>query len=71
MADQERLFRLALDALNVHAIHMGRQGWRVSIGGRRGDEDWPAAQTRVYDFLSTPELFDVIVCELEQLLDLG
>jgi len=66
---QERLFRLALDALNVHAYHMGQQGWRVTIGGRRGDEEWADARTRVYEFLSTPELFDVIVVELERLLD--
>jgi len=67
---QERLFRLALDCLNVHAVHMGKQGWRVSVGGRRGDETWEDARTRVYEFLSTPELFDVIVVELERLLDL-
>jgi len=67
---QERLFRLALETLNVHAVHMGQQGWRVTVGGRRGDEEWADTRTRVYDFLSTPELFDVIVVELERMLDL-
>ena len=71
MGDQSRLFKLALESLNVHATHTGHQGWRLSVGGRRQGDAWSESPTRVYEFLSTPELFDVIVVELERLLDLG
>lgn len=64
---QERLFRLAVEALNVSAVHEWNRGWRVTIGARRQDEEWSDAGRRTYTYLTTEELFDVIVAELERI----
>jgi len=67
--EQERLFRLAVDAINVHASHEGGRGWRVGIRARRGDEEWSDVAGRDYTYLSTDELLDVIAAELERIFE--
>ena len=70
MGDQERLFRLALEALSVRASYRPGKGWELVVNSRRGDETWEEAPSRTYTHLSTPELFDVIVADLERALNL-
>lgn len=70
MDEQERLFRLALDALSVSARYVGGKGWEVVIQARRGAERWEEAEKRSYDHLTTPELMDVLCADLERALGL-
>lgn len=68
--DQERLFRLAVEAMsiNAHRDPMGR--WAVTIRARRGDEEWLAGLWETYELLSSTELADVIEAVLERVLGL-
>jgi len=58
--DQQRLFRLAVEAIAVNA-HRGPDGsWQLVIRTRRGDELWADVDGDTYDHLSTTELADVV-----------
>lgn len=70
MEAQERLFRLALEAVHVQMQFEVARGWKLVVGARRGDEEWPDAERREYTHLSTPELVDVLECELGRLFAL-
>jgi len=67
---QERMFRLAVDALSVSARYHGGHGWEVVIQVRRGEEKWEDAEKRAYDHLSTPELADVLCSDVCRALGL-
>lgn len=66
--DQLRMFRLAVEAVNVQCVHVPGQGWRLSVGARRQDESWPEAGRDEYCNLSTDELLDVLLEVLPRLL---
>jgi hypothetical protein len=68
--EQQRLYRLAIEAVtwNAHRDHWGR--WAVSLRARRQDEGWGDGEWRVYDGLTSAELADVQGAELERLLGL-
>lgn len=70
MMGQERLFRCAVDALSASARYHYGHGWELVLQVRRGEERWEEAEKRTYDHLSTPELADVLTCELERVLGL-
>lgn len=67
---QDRLFRLAVEALGFNAHHEPGRGWRLAVVVRRGDEHWDDAHKELYEALSTPELADVIAEELARALGL-
>lgn len=67
---QERLFRLAVEAVVVQAHFVPGEGWRLHITTRRGDEEWSDAVARWYDRLTTPELADVLEADLRSELGL-
>jgi hypothetical protein len=70
MEHQDRLFRLAIESVHVHAVHEWNRGWRVGIGARRGDEEWEQAEKRSYTYLSTPEMADVVCSEWARIFGL-
>ena len=65
MDGQERLFRLAHEAVSVSAHFIKGEGWSVRICMRRGDETWEQARRSDYSHLNTEELVTVIDTELE------
>ena len=67
---QGRMFRLAIDALDISAFYEHRIGWHLSIRMRRGDESWGDVQPELYDRLSTDELADVIATSVAEQLGL-
>lgn len=68
---QERMFRLAVDSIDLNANHRGADGWQLRIGVRRGDESWHDVSFDVYDHLDTPELYDVIATQIAVALGLA
>lgn len=68
--DQERLFRLATEAVtfSAHRDALGR--WAVTLRARRGDEDWDQGLWETYELLSSEELADVVEAVLERVLGL-
>lgn len=69
--EQQRLYRLSVDALTISAHHELRKGWTLSIGARHGDETWAEVDWHKFDHLTTPELYDVICADLAKVLGLG
>lgn len=65
MSDQQRLFRLALDAVAIDAHYEPPNGWSLNVRARRGDESWQEGHHATYRPLTSSELVDVIVAELE------
>lgn len=59
----ERLFRLAHEAMVFNCVHVAGQGWRLNVRRRRGDECWEEAYSAQYSHLSTSELLDVLLEE--------
>lgn len=66
--DQDRLFRLAVEALAMTARYVPREGWTVSLRARRGDETWDEGERHDYTHLTSPELVDVLDAELTRWL---
>lgn len=64
MTDQPRLFRLAVEALNVHAHFEPGYGWVMGISVRRQGEGNSEGHHATYRNLTTSELVDVICAEL-------
>jgi ketol-acid reductoisomerase len=62
--DEQRLFTLAADVINLHAVHDAGEGWRLTVGVRRNQQSWEAAHRETYSHLTTAELVDVIMIEL-------
>jgi hypothetical protein len=67
---QERLFRLAPEAVAVNGYYVHREGWTLVVAVRRGDEDWSRAHRERYDRLSTDELLQVLDSDLTAALGL-
>lgn len=67
---QQRLFRLAPEAIVVQAHFQPGEGWRLSLQVRRGDEGWADVAPGFYSHLTTPELLDVILADLSTQLGL-
>lgn len=67
---QDRLFRLAVESIHIHAHHEPGRGWVLSCGIRRGDESWTDVRPELYDRLTTPEMADVISVTLAHQLGL-
>lgn len=65
MNEQTRLFRLALDAVAIDAHYEPAEGWSLNVRARRGDETWQEGHHSTYRPLTSSELVDVIVAELE------
>lgn len=65
---EQRLFRLAYEAISLSAVFEPGQGWRVTIAARRQDERWDEAHREVYSRLSTDELADVVCVEVSDRL---
>lgn len=61
---EQRMFRLAVEAITVsaHRDVMGR--WTFVISARRGDEGWDEAYTATHTLLSTDEFLYVLDAEL-------
>lgn len=59
-----RLFRLAVDAIDVSAHHEGRDGWHLRLRVRRADEPWSEVDAVTYSHLTTSELLDVMAAHL-------
>lgn len=68
---QERLFRLAVEAMHLQVTFEGASGWHLSVGYRRQDEEWSDAYRCDYDHLTTPELAQVMVEELSRALGIS
>lgn len=68
---QDRLFRLAPEAMHLQATFVAGRGWHLSFVCRRQDEQWPEALRDTYDSLSTPELMDVVIEVLANQLGLA
>jgi len=69
--DQPRMFRLAVDAIDVSAFYEHRIGWHLCVRTRRADESWGDVQPELYERLTTDELVDVIEASLRNELGLG
>lgn len=61
--EQARLFRMAPEAIHCQAVFVPGDGWRLTVGMRRQDEDWSDAYRAEYTHLSTDELGDVLCAE--------
>lgn len=68
---EERLFRLAYEAINLTAVYEHGHGWRLRVVARRQDEQWDEAQLVEYSRLTTDELADVICVEASDRLREG
>jgi hypothetical protein len=68
---EQRLFRLAYEAIALTANYRPGEGWRLTVTARRQDESWSEAQQVVYDRLTTDELADVICVEASDRLREG
>ena len=68
---EQRLFRLAYEAIALTANYRPGEGWRLTVTARRQDESWAEAHQATYDCLSTDELADVICCEASDRLREG
>lgn len=62
--DELRLFRLAPEAMHLQATYVHGQGWHLTFGMRRQDEQWSGSYRCTYTHLTTDELVDVIGEEL-------
>jgi hypothetical protein len=69
-ADQGRLFKLAVEALNVQMWYVPGEGFLVRVVARRQGDTWTEAERTEYTHLSAPELVDVVDSELGRLLGL-
>lgn len=68
--EQERLFRLAMEAITFQAHYRPGEGWTVRVRARRGDETWEQSREGVYSHLNAAELATAVACELETALGL-
>ena len=62
---QDRLFRLAVEAGSINFRHEPGRGWVLNIVLRRGDEDWSSIQPETYSHLTTVELLDAVAAHLD------
>lgn len=67
---QERLYRLAVDAISITAVYRPGRGWELALRARRGDETWAEAHRGDYELLVSSELCQVICSELDNVLGL-
>lgn len=67
---QERLFRMAVDSVDVNAFYEWPRGWHLCVRVRRADESWSDVEPDLYDGLSSEELADVIACSIQDALGL-
>lgn len=58
------------EALVVSAHFVAGQGWALKISCRRQFQLWGEAATGFYEYLNTPELYDVICAALAAELEL-
>lgn len=63
--DEQRLFRLAVEAGAVTFQHVPGEGWRCVLWTRRGDEEWSDSERDFYSHLTTRELLDTIGAVLD------
>ena len=68
---EQRLFRLAYEAISLSAVYVPGEGWRLTVVARRADEPWTEAHRATYSHLMTDELADVICCEAADRLRQG
>lgn len=69
MDQEQKLFRLAVDAIMISAHYERGFGWVCVIKLRRGDEDWHEnVEGDRYDGLTTEELVEVIDAHLSSRL---
>jgi len=65
---EQRLFRLALEALVVNCFYEPSEGWRANVIAHRQGEPWSDAEESMYFRLSSAELMDVICEEVSRRL---
>lgn len=66
--EQDRLFRLAVEAGTVTFHHVAGAGWVLTVACRRGDEAWDEVRRETYSHLTTVELLDTIYAALDTCL---
>lgn len=66
--DQLRLFKLAPEAVTITAQWHSFDGWQVILRLRRSGEAWTDAYRADYTHLTTVEMVDVLMAELDALL---
>jgi hypothetical protein len=65
---QDRLFRLAPEALTLHAHYVGGSGWQLRVAVRAQGDQWSDEAWVHYDHLTTQELLDTIEGDLSSRL---
>ena len=70
MDGQLRMFRLAVEAINVMTHSEPGRGWVVSIRARRQGDSWDESYRADYDSLTSPEMADTVLAEIERELGL-
>lgn len=63
-----RLFRTAVETVQVSAEASARGYWRLRILARRSGEGWSEAEESLFEELSTDEMQDALTGTLEALL---
>ena len=65
---QDRLFRLAVEAGHIQFSHVPGRGWTLTMRVRRGQELWDESPVEMYEALTTVELLDTIYAALDAAL---
>lgn len=63
--DQLPLFKGAPEAMHLQCTWVHGAGWHFSLGVRGQFECWESARRVTYTHLSTEELLETLLCELE------
>jgi hypothetical protein len=67
MDGQMSLHGRALDAFHVQALYEFGSGWTARVGARANGQTWGETEVRLYEYLTTDELLDVLAAELGRL----
>lgn len=65
---QERLFRLAPEAVLLQCFFEPPSGWRLAVRMHRQGDPWTDGYASQYSGLTTAELVDVVCCEIGRAL---
>jgi hypothetical protein len=67
----DRQLRLgAVEALALSAWYVPGSGWRLVVRARCAQQLWSGVESVTYDALTTPELADAVLAQLEHELGL-
>lgn len=65
---QDRLFRLAVEAGTINFSHVPGRGWTLTVKVRRGQELWDESPVELYEALTTVEMIDTVYASLDSAL---